>query len=167
MNNYESKKHKISTAFIDTQNNVNQLDELKLKEIKINQVIDFNTLDVGKNISILNSEWITLTQSEFYGDYIYYGYYLLKINVNNFPVKLIPYLKHVLLYDGIQSPFELHHSHFINVNGFNKTQDTFSQKLSISICYSISNYQFQAHPWENSTMKIKLLVAVVNPKHFR
>lgn len=145
------KHHKIRAIYNNTQENINKIDELIIKEIKVNETLDFNTIDFIKNIVYLDTGW---------GEGLFsVGRHTFAINIINFPIKLIPSLKYILLYEGEDIEDIYHWGDIVKINDFNQKEDTFNQISSITLLYNVNIDAKSDTRW-------RLLIGISNPQNF-
>jgi len=163
MKDYNRTKHKINTLYNDINELKNELLVLQTKEIKQNKKLDYNTLNTAKAIYYIKSPWINLEiQDTSGGNGWVYNYVY---TIVNFPLFLVPYIKHSIFYQSLDENIWFDRNYFfVYVSEVDFNKEITQQKTTIKIVGQIlaSSYSTIQQPG----LKVQIVIALTNPANY-
>jgi len=163
--NYEQQKNKIHNVFNNTQEVIFDIDNLQKQEILTNEKINFNDISFIKNIAYLDTGWQDFEKKydggRWENDYFYYP---LSVNINNFPGRLIPFIKYADFYSALQIDED-----YIDINSYGCIFINPDMKKEIKdqeFPITIFRYMSLWFPFSSVNNKARFIIKLANPQNY-
>jgi hypothetical protein len=164
---YENSHRKIRILFNDISSAESQILYDQTKEISNKEKSKLITFNTVKKIVLTETEWLDMTLVEVLGG-AYYEY-KFTVAINGFPMRLLPFLRHSILFDGEldnSSYFYYRQDYnrncsYIRVLNLNENEDIEDQVVDLEF-----NKYVSLETEEDNQIKIKLILSLTNPQNF-